>query len=93
MALITMLDSCGLETLGWPHLYKSDPEFDNIYQTLLEGKKVPNFHLQDAMLCHMGHICVPSSERAKMILGAHYSQVARHFRVKKIVAVLQKYFY
>jgi hypothetical protein len=27
MALITVLDSCGHETLGWPHLYKSDPEF------------------------------------------------------------------
>ena len=50
MALITMLDSCRHETLGWPHLYKSDPEFDNIYQTLLEGKEVPDFHLQNALL-------------------------------------------
>jgi hypothetical protein len=28
-----------------------------------------------------------------MIWEAHYSQVAGHFRVEKIVAVLQKYFY
>ena len=41
----------------------------------------------------MGHLCVPSSEHAKMIWEVHYSRVARHFRVKKIVAVLQKYFY
>jgi hypothetical protein len=27
MALTTVLDSCGHETSGWPHLYKSDPEF------------------------------------------------------------------
>eukprot|EP00253_Pinus_taeda_P021428 PITA_21428 len=38
MALITVLDSSGHETLGWLHLYKSDLEFGNIYQILLEGK-------------------------------------------------------
>ena len=41
----------------------------------------------------MGHLCVPSSERAKMIWEAQYSQVTGHFGVKKIVEVLQKYFY
>jgi len=41
------------------------------YQTLLEGKRVPNFHLQYALLCHLGHIYVPSSELAKMIWEAH----------------------
>ena len=41
----------------------------------------------------MGHLCVPSSEHAKMIWEAHYSRVARNFGVEKIVAVLQKYFY
>ena len=60
---------------------------------LLEGNQVPNFHLQDALLCHMGHLCVPSSKRAKMIWEAHYSRVTGHFRVEKIVAVLQKYLY
>ena len=34
---------------------------------LLEGNQVQKFHLQDVLLCHMGHLCVPSSERAKMI--------------------------
>ena len=41
----------------------------------------------------MGHLCVPSSERAKMIWEAHYSWVTGNFGVKKTVAVLQKYFY
>ena len=41
----------------------------------------------------MGHLCVPSSERAKMIWEAHYNRVAGHFRVEKTMAVLQKYFY
>ena len=41
----------------------------------------------------MGHICVPSRECAKMIWEVHYTQVTGHFRVEKIVAVLQKYFY
>jgi hypothetical protein len=54
---------------------------------------VDNFHLQDGLLCHLGHICVPSSERAKMIWEAHYSRVAGHFGVEKTVAMLQKHFY
>jgi hypothetical protein len=74
-------------------LYKSDPEFDHTYNTLLEGKKVPNFHLHDALLCHLGHLCVPSIKRSKMIWEAHYSQVTGHFEVEKIMVVLEKYFY
>jgi hypothetical protein len=54
---------------------------------------VANLHLQDGLLCCMGHLCVPSSEHAKMIWEAHYSQVAGHFGVEKTVAVLQKHFY
>ena len=93
MAITTVLNSCGHETSDWTLLYKSDPEFSHTYRTLLEGNQVPNFHLQDALLCHMGHLFVPSSKRAKMIWEAHYSQVAGHFGVKKKVAVLKKYFY
>ena len=93
MALTTVLNSCGHETSDWPLLYKSDPEFGHTYQTLLEGQHVPDFHLQDALLCHLGHLCVPSSERAKMIWEAHYSRAAGHFGVEKTVAVLQNYFY
>jgi hypothetical protein len=59
----------------------------------LQGSVVLTFHLQDALLCHLGHLCVPPSERAKMIWEVHYSRVAGHFGVEKTVAVLQKYFY
>src|SRR5271168_425586 len=45
MALTSMLNSCGHKTMGWSHLYKSDPKFSNTYMTLLEGKQVTNFHL------------------------------------------------
>ena len=65
MAITTVINSCGHKTFDWPVIYKSDPEFSHTYQMLLEGKQVPKFHLQDALLCHMGHLCVPSSERAK----------------------------
>ena len=92
MALTTILNSYGHETSNLPLLYKSDPEFGHTYQTLLEGEHVLDFHLQDALLCHLGHLCVPSSECAKMIWEAHYSQAAMHFEVKKVVEVLQKYF-
>ena len=93
MVLTTVLNSCGHETSDWPLLYKSDPEFSHTYQNLLEGQHVPDFHLHDGLLCHLGHLCVPSSERAKMIWEAHYSRTVGHFGVEKTVAVLQKYFY
>ena len=41
----------------------------------------------------MSHLCVPSSEHAKMILEAHHSRVVENFGIEKIVEVLQKYFY
>jgi hypothetical protein len=62
MTLTTVLDSCGHETSGWPHLYETDPDFANTYQMLGANTVVTNFHLQDGLLCHLGHLCVPSSE-------------------------------
>ena len=81
MALSTVLKSYGHETSNWLLLYESDPEFGHTYKALLGGTQVPNFHLQDALLCHMGHLCVPSSERAKMIWEAQYSPVTGQFWV------------
>jgi len=60
---------------------------------LLEGKQVLEFHLQDTLLCHLGHLCVPSRKSAKIILEAHYSRVAGHFWVEKTREMLQEYFY
>jgi hypothetical protein len=91
--LTTMLESCGHETSGWPHLYEEDPEFSTTYQMLGANSVVANFHLQDGLLCHLGHLCIPLSERAKLIWEAHYSRVVGHFGIKKTVAVLHKHFY
>ena len=88
VVITTILNSCGHENSYCLLLYKSDLEFSHTYKTVLEGNQVPNFYLQDALLCHMGHLCVPSSEHAKMIWEAHYSLVAGNFKVKKIVVVL-----
>jgi hypothetical protein len=93
MTLTTVLDSCGHETSGWPQLYETDPDFATTYQMLGANAVVANFHLQDGLLCRLGHICVPSSERVKLIWEAHYSRVAGHFGVEKTVAMLQKHFY
>ena len=93
MALTTVLNSCGHENYDWTLPYESNPDFSHTYKALLGGTQVPNFHLQDALLCHLGHLCVPSSDRAKMIWEENSSRVARHFEVEEIVAVLQKYFY
>jgi hypothetical protein len=57
------------------------------------GMPITEFHLQDGLLCHLGHLCVPSSEWEKLIWEAHYSRMAGHFGVEKTVAMLQKYFY
>jgi hypothetical protein len=54
---------------------------------------VDNFHLQDGLLCRLGHICVSSSEQEKLIWEAHYSWVAGHFSIEKTVVMLHKHFY
>jgi hypothetical protein len=91
--LTTVLDSCSHETSGWPQLYETDLDFATTYQMLGANTVVDNFHFQDGLLCRLGHICVPSSEREKMIWESHYSWVAGHFGVEKIVAMLHKHFY
>jgi hypothetical protein len=45
VAITIVLNSCGHETSDWPLLYKSNPDFSHTYKTLLEGNRVPNFHL------------------------------------------------
>ena len=88
-----VLNSCGHETFEWSQLYSSDSDFAATYQLLAAGTPVTDFYLQDGLLYHLGHLCVPSSERAKLIWEAHYSRVAGHFGVEKTVVVLHKYFY
>ena len=78
--LTTVLESYGHETSVWPQLYETEPDFATTYQMLGENIVVDNFDLQDGLLCHLGHICVPSSERVKMNWEAHYNQVVEHFR-------------
>jgi hypothetical protein len=57
------------------------------------GTIVTDFHIQDRLLCHLGHLYVPTSEREKLIWEAHYSQVEGHFGIDKTMVVLQKHFY
>jgi len=91
--LTTVLHSCGHEASEWPQLYQQDLDFDTTYQLLRTGTTITDFHIQDRLLCHLGHICIPTSERANMIWEAHYSWVERHFGVEKTVVVLHKHFY
>ena len=85
-----MLNSCGHENFGWSQLYASDLDFATTDQAVSAGTLVTNFHLQDGLLCHVGHLYVPLRECAKLIWESHYSQVAGHSRVDKTVVVLQK---
>ena len=89
VALTIVLDSCGHETSGWSQLYANDPDFAITYEVVITGTPVANFHLQDGLLCHLGHLCVPSREREKLIWESHYSQVGGHFGVDKMVELLQ----
>jgi hypothetical protein len=93
MALITVLESCSYETYGWPQLYETDPNFSTTYQMFGTNAVVDNFHLQDGLLCRLGHICVPSRKRAKLIWESHYIWAVGHFGIKKTMEMLQKHFY
>jgi hypothetical protein len=92
-SLATVLHSFGHEASEWPQLYQQDLDFATTYQLLGTGVTVTDFHIQDRLLCHLGHLCVPTRKHENMIWEAHYSWVAGHFGVKKTVVVLQKHFY
>jgi hypothetical protein len=51
-----------------------------------------DFHIQDGLLCHLGHLYVPVRKCEKMIWEAHYSRMTRHFGVKKTLVILHKHF-
>jgi hypothetical protein len=78
VALTIVLHSYGHETSEWPQLYQQDPKFTTTYHLLGTCTTVTDFHIQDRLLCHLGHLCVPTREHAKMIWDAHYNRVARH---------------
>jgi hypothetical protein len=81
-SLTIVLHSCGHEASESPQLYLQDPDFTTTYHLLGTGATLNDFHIQDGLLCHLGHLCVPASEHAKMIWEAHYSRMARHFGVE-----------
>jgi hypothetical protein len=85
---VVVLHSCGHEASEWPQLYEQDPDFATTYQLLGIGAIIIDFHIHDRLLCHLGHLYVPTRERENLIWESHYSRVARHFGVEKIVAVL-----
>jgi hypothetical protein len=62
-------------------------------QLLGTGVNVTDFHILDGLLCHLGHLHVPTSEREKLIWEAHSSRMAGHFGVEKTMVVLQKHFF
>jgi hypothetical protein len=93
VALTIVLHSCGYEAFEWPQLYQQDPDFTTTYQSLGIGETIIDFHIQNKLLCHLGHLCVLARERKNMILEAHYSQMERHCGMDKTMVVLQKHFY
>jgi hypothetical protein len=88
-----VLHSCGHEAYKWPQLYHQYPNFITTYHLLGTSTTVTDFNIQDRLLCHLGHLCLPTREREKMNWESHYSQVAGHFGIEKTLAILQKHFY
>jgi hypothetical protein len=83
VALTTVLDSYDHETSRWPQLYETNPNFTTTYQMLGANTVVDNFHLQDGLLCRLGHICVPSSEQENLDLGSSLQSGGKTLRRRK----------
>jgi hypothetical protein len=91
--LTTVLHSCGNEAFEWPQLYQQDIDFTTTYKLLGTGANFTDFYIEDGLLCHLGHFCVPARKHVNMILEDHYIRMPKHFGVETIVAILQKDFY
>jgi hypothetical protein len=69
--LTTVIHSCGNEASEWPQIYQRDPDFAATYQLLGTCMNVIDFHIQDGLLIHLGHLYVILSEHANLIWEAH----------------------
>ena len=47
-----------------------------------------DYHIHDKLLYHIVKVCIPQSERVRVIREAHTSLILGHFGVGKIVALL-----
>jgi hypothetical protein len=92
-ALTTIFHSCGHEASEWPQHYQRDPDFVATYHILGTCTNVTDFHIQDGLLCHLIHLCVPARKHAKMIWEAHYSHMEVNFGIEKTMVILHKHFY
>jgi len=70
-------------------------DFKYVYATLSQGKRVEELdhHVKDRLLYRCGKLCIPQTERAKIIREAHTSLIPGHFGVSKTVAQLQRFCY
>ena len=75
--------------------YAQDIDFKDVYATLSQGKRVGelDYHIKDQLLYHCGKLCIPQTERVKIIREAHTSLISGHFGVSKTVAQLQRFCY
>jgi hypothetical protein len=86
--LITVLHYGGYEASEWLQIYQQDPDFTTTYQMLCTSGNVIDFQIQDELLCHLGHLYVPTRKRAKLIWDSHYSHMERHFGMDKTMVSL-----
>ena len=75
--------------------YAQDVDFKDVYATLSHGKILEelDYHIKDQLLYHLGKLCIPQTERVKIIREAHTSLISGHFGVSKTVAQLQIFCY
>ena len=71
--------------------YSQDIDFKDVYATLSQRKQVEelDYHVKDQLLYHLGKLCIPQTERVKIIREEHTSLISSHFGVSKTVAQLQ----
>lgn len=75
--------------------YAQDIDFKDVYETLSHGKQVEelDYHVKDQLLYHFGKLCIPQTERIKIIREARTSLISGHFSVSKTIAQLQRFCY
>ena len=75
--------------------YAQDIVFKDVYATLSQGKQVGelDYHVKDQLIYHFGKLCIPQTERVKIIREVHTSLISGHFGVSKTVAQLQRFCY
>ena len=94
---VTLLSTSHVEVTGFERIkeeYNDCPDFGNIHTNLTPHRRLREYILQEGYLFKGDKLCIPrTSVRDFLIWELHTGGLAGHFRVHKIITLVEEQFF